>query len=228
MTKFLFWTSLLFTTLVGVFAWTKVSLNGYKTDFYFFIATLVINVVSFLILRKAKETKSKSYFSLFFATLQLIGLCIFLWSNTLQVDKVYEPRNNKYNLYSSLSGWYKRAYFKRHALNRCNDGELWETKVPFHFPIIEIETTRDKCHRVGNDSTYAWLYKHVPEWEEPLQPTVSLPQACIVLASPLNKNIFVVRLGRKCRSIRRPAASPERWPQFFSSLEDERITKRLF
>ena len=35
-----------------------------------------------------------------------------------------------------------------------------------------------------------------------------MPQACIVLASPLNKNIFVVRLGRKCHSICRPAASP--------------------
>jgi hypothetical protein len=40
--------------------------------------------------------------------------------------------------------------------------------------------------------------------------TLGLPQACIVLASPLIKNIFVVRLGRKLKEDRRPAASPER------------------
>jgi hypothetical protein len=79
------------------------------------------------------------------------------------VVNVYEPKDTKYNLYSSLSGWYKRAYFKRNLAELCNDGELWETKVPYYFPVIEIEISRDQCHNVGTDSTYAWLYKHVPE-----------------------------------------------------------------
>jgi len=34
-----------------------------------------------------------------------------------------------------------------------------------------------------------------------------------VLASPINKKIFVVRLGRKSHLTRRPSASPDRWPQ---------------
>ena len=54
---------------------------------------------------------------------------------------------------------------------------------------------------------------------------IGLPKACIVLASPINKNIFAVRLGRKCHSIRRPSASRERqlqWPAlvFNSSIGD--------
>jgi len=163
MRKFLFWTSLACSILVCVFMWTKLSLNGYKTDLYFFIATLLLNITSFWTLRKTEKTKRKSYINLSIATLQVIGLCIFLWTNTLQVDKVYEPRNNKYNLYSSLSGWYKRTYFKKHRSELCNDGELWETKVPYYFPLIEIETERDRCHKVGSDSSYVWLYKHVPE-----------------------------------------------------------------
>jgi hypothetical protein len=48
---------------------------------------------------------------------------------------------------------------------------------------------------------------------ESLPLTWGLPQACNVLVSPLNKNIFVVRLGRKSHLIRRPAASPDRCVQ---------------
>jgi hypothetical protein len=81
----------------------------------------------------------------------------------MYVDRVYEPGNTKYNLYSSLSDWYKKIYFKRHRAELCNDGELWETKVPHYFPVIEIETSRDQCHKIGTDSTYARLYMHVPE-----------------------------------------------------------------
>lgn len=163
MKKFLFYTSLFCSTLVCVFLWTKVSLNGYRNDFYFFIATLLLNLICFSTLHKTDRTKRKAYINLSLATLQIIGLCIFLWTDTLQVDKVYEPRNNKYNLYSSLSGWYKQTYFKRHRAELCNDGELWQTKIPYSFPLIEIETERDKCHKVGDDSSYTWLYKHVPE-----------------------------------------------------------------
>jgi len=43
-----------------------------------------------------------------------------------------------------------------------------------------------------------------------LRPTLGLPQACIVLASPFNKNIFEVRLGRELKDDRRPAARPGR------------------
>ena len=163
MKKFLFWTSLVCSTLVCIFMWTKVSLTGYKTDFYFFIGTLLLNLICFWTFRKLDTTKLKSYVSLSLATLQFIGLSIFLWSDTLRVDIVYEPSNNKYNLYSSLSGWYKRTYFKLHREELCNDGELWQTKVPYYFPLIEIETQRDQCHKVGSDSSYTWLYKHVPE-----------------------------------------------------------------
>jgi hypothetical protein len=104
-----------------------------------------------------------SYINLSIAIFLTIGLCFFLWTDTLHVDKVYEPANNKYNLYSFLSGWYKRTYFKKHRKELCNDGVLWHTKVPYFFPLIEIETSKDGCHKVGNDSSYLWLYKHVPE-----------------------------------------------------------------
>ena len=163
MKNFLFWTSLFCTTMVCSFMWTKLSLNGYKIDFYFFIATLFLNITCFLTLRKTENHNRKSYINVSFALLQIAGLCIFLWADTLQVDKIYEPRITKYNLYSSLGGWYKRAYFKRHQAELCNDGELWETKVPYYFPVIEIETLRDQCHKVGIDSNYVLLYKHVPE-----------------------------------------------------------------
>lgn len=163
MKKLLFWTSLLCSTLVCLFLWTKISLNGYKADFYFFTATLLLNVYCFWTLRKSDETISKPFINLSIAALQVIGLVIFLWADTFQVDKVYEPSSNKYNLYSSHSGWYYRTYFKRHKGELCSDGELWETKVPYYFPLIEIETGRDKCHKVGSDSTYSWLYNHVPE-----------------------------------------------------------------
>jgi len=35
------------------------------------------------------------------------------------------------------------------------------------------------------------------------------------MASPINKNIFVVWVGRKSHQVRRPSASPERWLQLF-------------
>ena len=114
-------------------------------------------------LRKVDKTKLKAFLSLSLAMLQTIGLIIFLWTDTLQVDKVYQPSNNKYNLYSSLSGWYRRTYFKEHKAELCDGGELWDTKVPYYFPLIEIETGRNKCHKVLNDSIYTLLYNHVPE-----------------------------------------------------------------
>ncbi len=163
MKKILFWTSLFCSTLVCFFMLTKISLNGYRADFYFFTVTLLLNLICFRILHRQATTKLKSYISLSIAIIQIIALLIFSWVDTLQVDKVYEPKNIKSNLYSSLSGWYKRTYYKKHTAELCSDGELWHTKVPFYFPLIEIETDRDQCHKVGNDSTYKWLYKHVPE-----------------------------------------------------------------
>ena len=44
--------------------------------------------------------------------------------------------------------------------------------------------------------------------KEKQQATCGLAKACNVLASPINKNIFVVRLGRKYPLIRRPSPSP--------------------
>jgi hypothetical protein len=114
-------------------------------------------------LYKDKKTKRKSYINFCFALLQIPGLVIFLQIGVLQVDKVYQPMDNKYNLYSSITGWYKRTYFKRNTAELCGDGELWHTKVPYYFPIIEIETSRDQCHIVGKDSTYSLMYKHIPE-----------------------------------------------------------------
>lgn len=69
--------------------WTKLSLNGYKTDFYFFIVTLLLNAKSFWMHSKTKSTRNKSLINLFLTTLQIIGICIFIWADTLQVDKVY-------------------------------------------------------------------------------------------------------------------------------------------
>lgn len=163
MRNFVFGLSILSSALVCLFSFSKISLNGYKTDFYFFIAAFVLNTFSFLLLRNGLTAKWKSYFNFLIAIFLTTGLCIFLYTDTLQVDKVYEPANNKYNLYSFLTGWYKRTYFKKHRKELCNDGVLWYTRVPYYFPLIEIETGRDECHKVGNDSTYFWLYKHVPE-----------------------------------------------------------------
>lgn len=163
MKKFLFRISMICTSLVCIFMWTKISLNGYKTDFYFFLGIILLNLICSRALYRSDKTRRQSFINLFFAGLQIIGLCVFLNMDTWQVYKVYEPRNIKYNLYSSLSGWYKKAYFKQHATKLCNDGELWETKVPYYFPLIEIELSRDQCHKVGTDSNYAWLYRHVPE-----------------------------------------------------------------
>jgi hypothetical protein len=162
MKKLLFRTSMICSMLVCVFLFTKFSLNGYKTDFYFFIFTLLINLLSLRTLRKADGTKRKSLINLLLAILQIVGLCIFLTSDTIQVDKIYKPSHAKNNLYASLGGFYKRAYFKKHQKGTC-DGELWETKFFYYFPIIEIETKRDKCHNVEDNAEYQWLFKHVPE-----------------------------------------------------------------
>ena len=163
MKKFLFYTSLICSTLVCVFMWTRLSLNGYKTDVYFFIVTLFLNSFCFLTFYKTENISAKVILLLSLATIQLIGLSIFLCVDKLQVDKVYQPANIKYNLYSSIGGWYRRSYFKEHNGELCGDGELWQTKVPYYFPLIEIETERDNCHKVGIDSNYQWLYQHIPE-----------------------------------------------------------------
>ena len=106
---FLLLTSFGCTTLLCIFLWTTLSLNGYKADFNFFICTLLLIVIYFWKLNKAGKTRRISFINLSLASLQIIGLCLFLWLDTLQVDKVYEPGKTKYNLYSSLNGWYKRA-----------------------------------------------------------------------------------------------------------------------
>jgi hypothetical protein len=46
-----------------------------------------------------------------------------------------------------------------------------------------------------------------------------------VLASPINKNILVVRLGRKLKKNWRPSPSPERWWQFFRMSKNVDDTK---
>jgi hypothetical protein len=52
--------------------------------------------------------------------------------------------------------------------------------------------------------------------------TEGLAKACTLLASPLNKNIFVVRLGRKSHYILTAFAKPERCTQFgFDSVRSE-------
>lgn len=142
---------------------TEVSLNGYKNDFYFFLATLFLNLICFCISYKQYNMRRRSRFNLSVISTQIVGLCLFLWLDSLQVDKVYTPSNTKHNLYSSIIGYYKRAYFKRHKGELCGEGELWQTEVLYDFPIIEVETKRDKCHQVGTDSTYHWAYLHIPE-----------------------------------------------------------------
>jgi hypothetical protein len=163
MKKHLFTTSLLCSLLVCIFMRTPLSLNGYKTDFYFFIGSLLLNASCFWIHYKADQTRRMSHISLSLAMIQGIGLWLFLWAGMPQVDKVYMPRHTKHNLYVALVGWYKKAYFKPHGAELCYDGELWETKVPYYFPLIEVETHREQCHKVGSDSAYTELYKHVPE-----------------------------------------------------------------
>lgn len=163
MNKFLFGTSLLCTALACIFLWTKLSLNGYKADFYFFGATLLLNIISFWALYQAAGTRRKSFINLILAALQLIGLTFFLRIDTLQVDRVFIPQDNKANLYAAASGWYKRAYFKPHRAELCYDGELWTTKVPYYFPLIEIETSREQCHKVRSAMSNSSSYDYIPE-----------------------------------------------------------------
>lgn len=163
MKAFLFLTSICSTTLVSIFMWTSISLVGYRSDFYFFLGSLIINFVSFLVHFNYKTASPKAFLSLAFAILQLIGLMLFLWADTLQVDKVYKQQNAKHNLYSSAIGWYKLAYYKPHQGELCNDGELWETKVPSYFPLLEIEISRDQCHKFGSNGIYESAFKYVPE-----------------------------------------------------------------
>lgn len=54
---------------------------------------------------------------------------------------------------------------------------------------------------------------------------IGFAESLCVLASPIRKIIFVVRLGRKSRLIWRPAPSPERYPQFRNSHYDSGKTK---
>lgn len=138
-------------------------MNGYKTDLYFYTVTLLLNLYSFWIHRNGSTVTLKRFINLTVATFQIFGLIAFFWMDTLHVDKVYEPVNNEYNLYSSITGWYKRAYFKAHEPELGGDGELWETKVPYLFPFVEIETSRDRCHKIGTDSNHVWQYRHVSE-----------------------------------------------------------------
>ncbi|RYE58078.1 MAG: hypothetical protein EOP48_04375 [Sphingobacteriales bacterium] len=107
--------------------------------------------------------RQRSFINLSIAIVQLIALCTFSWFDTLQVDKVYNAKNSKHNLYSSLTGWYKKAYFKPHQGELGGDGEFWETKVPYYFPFFEIEISRDQCHEIHRDSSYASFNRHLPE-----------------------------------------------------------------
>ena len=163
MKRSLFWIALFCSLLLGIFLWSPLSLNGYKTDIYFFIACFILCLASFLLYRKDPVQRIKSYISLCLLLVQFIGFLVFIRVDRFQVDKVYTPANNKSNLYASLSLWYKRTYFKYYSGELCGDGELWETKVPVLFPLIEIETSREHCHKVGSDSTYQWLFHHVRE-----------------------------------------------------------------
>jgi hypothetical protein len=162
MKRILFGLSLICNVLVCIFMLTKLSLNGYIADFYFIIFTLALNFSCYLIFRNDKP-KGRSIFHLLIFILQIIGICIFLSVDTLQVDMVYTPKNNKENLYSTLTGWYTRAYYKPRKREQCNGGILWQTRVPYYFPLIEIEIKRDDCHRVDTGRIYNWLFKHVPE-----------------------------------------------------------------
>ena len=163
MRKILFWIAIICSILVVVFIWTPVSLNGYKTDFYFFSGTIIMNLLFCWIYFRERQVRIQLRICFFIAIIQIVGLIVFLRIESLQVNKVYTPSNNKNNLYSSLTGWYKRTYFKPHRGELCGDGELWATKVPHFFPLIEIETKRDECHIVGTDSLYHQLFRHIPE-----------------------------------------------------------------
>lgn len=163
MKRLLFLSSYIFTILVCIFMLTKLSLNGYITDFYFFVISLLLNLLAFWVFSRISWTKSIGIINLAFASWQIIALCIFLCVSTLQVDKVYTPANNKHNLYSALLGWHNRAYFRPYKDDDLCDGVFWQTKVPCYFPLIEIETSRDKCYNIDNIPNYDWLFKHVPE-----------------------------------------------------------------
>lgn len=163
MKRLLFLSSYIFTILVGIFMLTKLSLNGYITDFYFFVISLFLNLLAFWVFGRIRWTKGIGIINLAFASWQIIALCIFLSINTLKVDKVYTPANNKHNLYSALLGWHNRAYFRPYKDDDLCDGVFWQTKVPCYFPLIEIETSRDKCHNIEDTPDYDWLFKHVPE-----------------------------------------------------------------
>ena len=148
MKQLLFWTSNICSVILAAFWGSPASLNGYSTDFYALLLSLTFTIFSSWTLYKQETARRKSFISLSLAVLQAIGLLVFLWAETIHVKWVYEPALTKKNLYSSGTGWYWKAYFKPHN-ELCGDGELWQTKVPYYFPLIEIETQRNECYIVA-------------------------------------------------------------------------------
>jgi hypothetical protein len=150
--------------LALVFQFSKVSLNGFRSDQLFIVGVFVINLISFVLLKRAGMNKKGRYFNL--TIVILIGLWLLLEGLTggfIPVENVYTPKMTKENLASSLSGRYKKAYFRYRYIADGN-GVYWETDVPTWFPAIEVETMSPRPHlKKAFDSNYLKLFKHVPE-----------------------------------------------------------------
>jgi hypothetical protein len=154
-----------FTFLLAiVFQFSKVSLNGFRSDQLFIVGVFVINLISFVLLKRAGMNKKVRYFNLIVVI--LIGLWLLLEGLTggfLPAENVYTQKMTKENLASSLSGKYTKAYFRYRYIANGN-GVYWETSVPTWFPVIEVETMSPHPHlKQSFDSNYLKIYKHVPE-----------------------------------------------------------------
>ena len=138
---------------------SPVSLNGYKIDFYFFLTVLAFNILTFFVFRTSNKGKRIVLIPLCLSILQTIGICIFLSTNTLQVNLVSNGNLTKNNVFApTLTGKYYRGYYKLHKVNGCKDGEYWKTEVPIHFEIVEIEVERVECYKADS----SWN-KYTPE-----------------------------------------------------------------
>jgi hypothetical protein len=87
MKKILFTTAIALSLLVCIFLFTRMSLIGYKNDFYFFVLTIVLNLLSFWLLYRNNLIRLKAYLNL------LIGLVQFAGVIFLSINRYFKSRH---------------------------------------------------------------------------------------------------------------------------------------
>jgi hypothetical protein len=149
MKKLLFIISVTCFILCLIFGLSRVSLNGYKADIYFWQFTILICFVSFLSFLLTRNNNS------FKVVTGLLFLCLTIafinYYKGQKVKRIYTCWIAKQNMYASLTGTIYKQYFLPD--NKIPDsGTSWSTKVPRYFPLIEIEYSRNTTFHIPTDS----------------------------------------------------------------------------